>query len=107
VSKLRGFDRRQLVELRSGDDIQFNRLYQSRTGMIAREAVRGRITQLRLEEVPAGWRPSYLHVEVQDAYGALLFYTLTCKDAIYVDITSAGRLSVSNNQAGRTLRPLS
>jgi hypothetical protein len=78
--------------------------------MIARETVRGRITQLRVEEVPAGWRPSYVQIELQDSHGVLRQCRLTSRDAVYVLSPSADEpvrvLDDDSGELGKETKPI-
>jgi hypothetical protein len=81
-----GFNRLRRVDissLRVGQVIRSKVFYQSRTGMIVRIWVRGRIEKITSEEMPTGQPPSFVEGLLRDKDGITQSFRLTRAERVY------------------------
>lgn len=99
--RLNRYRREDIRDLEVGDLIKSIVLHQSRTGMIVRTKLRGRIESIAPEDVAAGQPPAFVAGRVRGKHGIVQPFKLSHSDRVYrkvekVDHPAATQSAVPN-----------
>ena len=89
MAALSRFRRTSIWDVRKGDEVRYNALFQSRTGFIVRLRAKGRIEALSQHFVSEGAESAHIEGLLRDRYGIVQRFKLTEDQRIYRRVVAA------------------